>query len=212
MSHHILLNFHAINANLKDAGWEGAKVDHNTPIVRANKEGDLFMRPYDVVVLLACFRRPSQLSKAAHKTKKSMGPAKIIVNDSIAKKLQNFYALRESELPGKSDVLLHTWGGVELQRVPGLKERLALAMSHSNKTAKGVYSVEKDHRVLIQPKPSIKTLTHPASNMLCSREKKRTLINISVKKDYRQPKKFLAINLCENYSFENVHTPTKNLV
>ncbi|CAF2746741.1 unnamed protein product [Lepeophtheirus salmonis] len=105
-----------------------------------------------------------------------MGPAKIIVYDSLALKLLNFYALRESKLHWKYDFLLHTYGGVELQvmgisdpyvkgldtfttgdvrksfitlgqRVPGPKERLALAMSHSNKTGKGVYSVEKDHRV-----------------------------------------------------------------
>uniref|UniRef100_A0A0K2V930 Uncharacterized protein n=1 Tax=Lepeophtheirus salmonis TaxID=72036 RepID=A0A0K2V930_LEPSM len=46
MSHHIQLNFYAIKANLKDAGREGAKVARiarNTAIVRANKEGDLFM-------------------------------------------------------------------------------------------------------------------------------------------------------------------------
>uniref|UniRef100_A0A0K2U3U7 Uncharacterized protein n=1 Tax=Lepeophtheirus salmonis TaxID=72036 RepID=A0A0K2U3U7_LEPSM len=149
MSYHILLNFHTIKANLKDAGREGAKVAHNTAIVRANKKGDLFM-------LLYHFRRSSRLAKAvqkiiqqdpenlpinlrkdwallsfflegqrqirgfsmnlmsselmervedrngsliyskkSQKTKESMGPAKIIVIDSQAKKLLNLYALRE---------------------------------------------------------------------------------------------------------------------
>ncbi|XP_071749991.1 uncharacterized protein [Lepeophtheirus salmonis] len=257
MSHHILLNFYAIKANLKDAGREGAKVARiarNTAIVRASREGDLFMRPFDVVVLLARFRRSSHLAKAvqkmmeqdpenlpitllrdwallflflegqgqrggkcmnlmcsefmekivdhhgswifsikSHKTKESMGPAKIIVNDGLAKKLLNLYALRESELPRKSDFFFRTWGGVELQvmrssidilreqmlragfidpydkgldtlttgavrksfatlgqRVPGLKDRLAWAMSHSSETAKGIYTVDQDHRVSIE--------------------------------------------------------------
>uniref|UniRef100_A0A0K2U4I8 Uncharacterized protein n=1 Tax=Lepeophtheirus salmonis TaxID=72036 RepID=A0A0K2U4I8_LEPSM len=41
-----------------------ARIVHNTAIVRANKGGDFFMRPFDVVVLLSQFRRSSQLAKA----------------------------------------------------------------------------------------------------------------------------------------------------
>ncbi|XP_071742905.1 uncharacterized protein [Lepeophtheirus salmonis] len=42
-----------------------------------------------------------------------------------------------------------------VQRVPGLKDRLAWAMSHSSDIAKGVYTVDQDNRVSIETNPML---------------------------------------------------------
>uniref|UniRef100_A0A0K2US17 Uncharacterized protein n=1 Tax=Lepeophtheirus salmonis TaxID=72036 RepID=A0A0K2US17_LEPSM len=50
-------------------------------------------------------------SSKSHKTKESMGPAKIIVNDSLAIILLSLYALRELELPRMSDFFFRIRSG-----------------------------------------------------------------------------------------------------
>ncbi|CAF2745890.1 unnamed protein product [Lepeophtheirus salmonis] len=75
-----------------------------------------------------------------------MGSDKIIVNDSQAKKLLNFHALRESELLWKSNFFFHTWSGVELQvkmnSMQILREHMLL-MGISNPMTKGLIHLQQ---------------------------------------------------------------------
>ncbi|CAF2745877.1 unnamed protein product [Lepeophtheirus salmonis] len=47
MSHHILLSFHAINTNLKDASWEGGRFVHTT--LRRGRPPSLFVSTFTTV-------------------------------------------------------------------------------------------------------------------------------------------------------------------
>ncbi|CAB4062670.1 unnamed protein product [Lepeophtheirus salmonis] len=125
-----------------------------------------------------------------------MGSDKIIVNDSQAKKLLNFHALRESELLWKSNFFFHSWSGVELQVkmnsmqilrehmllmgisnpvTKGLihlqQDRLAWAMFNSNETAKDFYTEEKDLQASIQTKSMTKFPTKVSTRVITNSDR-----------------------------------------
>ncbi|CAF2742819.1 unnamed protein product [Lepeophtheirus salmonis] len=132
MSHHILLNLNAIKANLKDAGREGATVEKAGSKETAN--------PSTKRLAIALFFRVSRSEKeflnlnvlrwSGVEWQVMMNSMEILREQILLGNISNpygkgFYALTTCAVR-KSFVTLS-------QRVPGLKKRLAWAMSNSNK-------------------------------------------------------------------------------